>query len=195
MRHIYVSILVLLCFQPLLPQDRKPYHSSMVSLGNLLGIIAHSDSRSSISRERLDSLVSYFRFQEYLCDSGHHNDWTPAIPDSADDWTFPCFNNLVKYSREDTAYISVLIRLQQTIACNAELAEATTPSVEDAAQGNPEGFLLVYQKLNQSERDALVHHPDWGLDIDVRRVFTEFAHATTNESLRQLANELAKTGN
>lgn len=193
-KHIQILLFFIIVIVTSYPQqNKKPFHPKMIALRDLILEIKDSKNIEELNTSMMDSLVSYFRFQEKLANILKYPQWRSFPPDSAYDWVFPAFDNLVFYSTKDTLYIHTLIRLYSIIRVNAELSEAMPAFVQDAARRNTEGFVKVYKNMTIKEREELTSGFDWGADIDVRKIFTDYANSTNDVTLRKVALEIASS--
>lgn len=102
------------------------------------------------------------------------------------------FRIMAKESSKDTCYISGLIKLENNIRTNAELAEAMGDFVVSSIQNNPIGFLDMYDIRKAENRSDFANYIAVWDDPDKELIgkFTEISQKSNDEHYRKLATEL-----
>lgn len=102
------------------------------------------------------------------------------------------FRIMAKESSKDTCFISGLIKLENSISTNAELAEAMGDFVVTSIQNNPTGFLDMYSCRKAKDRSDFANYIAVWEDPDKELIekYTDISENSTDEHYKKLATEL-----
>lgn len=97
----------------------------------------------------------YSRF-DYYCGESLFNDFITTEENYELVWG--TFKSLSSQKTNDTCLIHALIKLDNNIRTNVELAETISEFKIEAIQNNPKGYLDMYAKRNENERIKFIWH-------------------------------------
>ncbi len=145
---------------------------------------------NKISKSQSDSLVKLYSDYDYF--SGESLFSQLLTNDENYDLVWKSFKIMVQESSKDTCFISGLIKLDNNIRTNVELAEAMQDFKVQAIRNNPLGFLEMYSHRQGKQKINFANNITIWDDVDKELIdkLSEISKNSTNENYRQLATEL-----
>ncbi len=157
---------------------------------NLKPLMTKIVNLNKISKSQSDSLVKLYSDYDYF--SGESLFSQLLTNDENCDLVWKSFKIMVQESSKDTCFISGLIKLDNNIRTNVELAEAMQDFKVQAIRNNPLGFLEMYSHRQGKQKINFANNITIWDDVDKELIdkFSEISKNSTNENYRQLATEL-----
>lgn len=157
---------------------------------NLKSLMTRIVNSKTISQSQSDSLVTLYLDYDYF--SGESLFSQLINNDDNYNLVWQSFQIMAKESSKDTCFISGLIKLENNIRTNAELAEAMGEFVVNSIHNNPIGFLDMYGIIKAENRSDFANYIAVWDDPDKELIekFTEISQKSNDEYYRKLATEL-----
>lgn len=165
----------------------EKYRSIEKNLKPLMTKIVNSNT---ISKSQSESLVQLYSDYDYF--SGESLFSQLLTNDENYKLAWESFRIMVKESSKDTCFIAGLIKLDENIRTNVELAEAMQDFKVQAIRNNSLGFLEMYgQRQGKQKTDFAINISIWDeRDQELIDKYTEISKNSKNEKYRKLASEL-----
>lgn len=157
---------------------------------NLKPLLTNIVNSNTITKLQSDSLVTLYSDFDYF--SGESL-FSQLLKDEDNyNLVWQSFRIMARESRKDTCFIAGLIKLENNIRTNAELAEAMRDFVVTSIQNNPTGFLDMYSLRKDGNRSDFANYIAAWEDPDKELIdkFTEISERSTDENYKKLATEL-----
>lgn len=145
---------------------------------------------NTLTKSQSDSLVKFYSDFDYFSGESLFS----QLLNNEDNYNlvWQSFRIMARESSKDTCFISGLIKLENNIRTNAELAEAMGGFVVTSIQNNPTGFLDMYSFRKGENRSDFANYIAVWEDPDKELIdkFTEISEKSTDENYKILATEL-----
>ena len=102
------------------------------------------------------------------------------------------FHIISNESKNDTTYISALIKLSNKIRTNVELAEALPFFVIESVQNNPEGFMDMCLARKEDVRDEFTNRIMGYASNELIAVFADISENSTNNNYKKVSKDIIK---
>jgi len=163
----------------------KRYHDVEMNLKPLLKEIV---AENSIKIYQLNDLVTLYCDYDYY--RGQSLFYQLIDNDENYDLVWKSFQIISEASKNDTTYISALIKLDDKIRINVELAEEMPIFIIKSVQNNPEGFLDMYLSKEDNIRNDFANRIMEYASEQLIMIFVDISEKSNNDNYRKAASEL-----
>jgi hypothetical protein len=134
----------------------------------------------------LDSIIKLYRLNEQLnsaCFPLNENDYKLL---------YSAIDNIFQRAMDNREAIKFLFELNFTVKNNSELGEYLSALPYQIALKNTEDFLIVFQKLNEREKNIILDDLIWLVENNKLKVFLDALNRIDNPELKNCGEQINK---